>query len=467
MTKLTTRLAVTATASLAAFGLAASASAASADAGDPAILSAPGAAFRLAPGTMEPGCSLATQEGSSVAAHVDVTQSVSEAHVSVDRDANFSVDQILVPGTNSGYAVYNRFDTGSNSGDADIDPGQTATDLAAPGGSVDPDAIVVCINDHPDAGQNEPYVSDGLPGEVAAINRPVVQPTIAALGVSADNTMKTYKVGFGYKVERGYDLTWVSLLGGGDPNARESFTKVEIPTQVKQDGVRRYNDIDEFGEAFSEDKAFDYGQPTVFDLAGDPYAYLHNQDGLVSFTTEGDLPISWKVKPSLAPEAYGRTVTLTDDMLRAWNASWQDYYAGSGPKPATPLAPGTDSPAISPSITVVVNQQETRPTVEPQRPMTTTNNTTIVNPPAIVKAAAKGQRTKVHMVRLMHMKGGRRGLQVFVSSSQATARIQFRMYAAGGRKVAQTSKTVRTNHLTLVRGVHIAKQVKTVKATVK
>ena len=63
--------------------------------------------------------------------------------------------------------------------------------------------VIVCISDHEDSGQNEPY-EQAADGEVAATNRPIIQPTIAALGVSAIEPLNTYKLGFGYSIERWY-----------------------------------------------------------------------------------------------------------------------------------------------------------------------------------------------------------------------------------------------------------------------
>jgi hypothetical protein len=354
--------------------------------------------FRLNPYTLEPGC---FQLGSGYKyrdveadTHIDVTQLVKEAHIAVDPDANFSIDQALIPGKNSGYRVYSTFDTGSINNDADIDPDQTATDLAALGGD-DVDyagKIIVCVSDHP-APQNEPYIQDGLPGEVAAINRPIIQPVVSCLGASAVEPLNTYKVGFGYAVEKWYDFTWADAfrydgvfgpgLSFGDPQAFDTdgddhFDHVFIKNRAMQDGVRRYNDFDEFGEQYSDphSEKTSYGQPVVFNENGDPYAYLHKalpgtvdgggiwevwQEaladqtsalGLLTFTAQGDLPLEWHLKASLAPEAYGRSVTLDDTMLRAWEAEWQAYYDG-GAKPAMLLCPGTNSPA--PDTTVVVN----------------------------------------------------------------------------------------------------------------
>ena len=111
-----------------------------------------------------------------------------------------------------------------------------------------------------------------------------------------------------------------------------------------------------------------YGQPFVFDVSGtgDPFAYLHKSlpgviDGgaplgrlarghadqtsapaLLTFSAEGDLPL--RGPSGLAgPRRLRQNVALTDDKLRAWNASWQAYYEG-GAKPTMPLCPGTNRP---------------------------------------------------------------------------------------------------------------------------
>jgi hypothetical protein len=511
------RLALVASASVVALGMGAgSASAQYLNIGDAAV-SNDSPVFRLNPYTLEPGCFRPgmgrLHHGVDVDAHIDVTQTIKEAHISVRSGANFSVDQVLVPGERSGYAVYNTFDTGSNSADADVDPTQTGTDLSAPKrDDVDARGIILCVSDHPDGDQNEPYVSDGLPGEVAAINRPIIQPTVSALGASAVGNLKTYKVGFGYQVLRGYDSTWRRAflndgvfgpgLSFGDPQAWDAdhdgqLDRVIIKSRAEQAGVRRYNDMDEFGEAFNQGaEKSSYGQPIAFDVsgAGDQFAYLHkafpgevdggfapidswiegeadqtSAAGLLTFTAEGDLPLSWAVKPSLAPQSYGKKVALTDDMLRAWNTSWQNYYAGKGPKPALPLAPGTNSPAPDPSITVIVNLPETRPTTAPQAAVPSSSSTTTIvtggaTTPATVKQTKK-VKTAVISTRLMRTKGGR-VVQVFVRSESSAARIQIRMYAANGKKVGETRKMVSTNRFVRVSGLHVASKVKTVKATV-
>ncbi len=353
--------------------------------------------FRLNAYTLEPGCFQLgdgfRRHGVDADTHIDVTQTVKEAHIRVTPGANFSIDQALIPGKHSGYQVYNAFDTGTIDNDPDIDPDQTATDLAAPGGD-DVDyagKIIVCVSDHPDADQNEPYVQAGP--EVAAINRPIIQPLVSCLGASAIEPLNTYKVGFGYTVEQWYDFTWADAfrydgvigpgLSFGDPQAFDTdgdyhFDHVFIKNRAEQAGVRRYNDFDEYGEQYSDphSEKTSYGQPVVFNENGDLAAYLHKslpgtvdggglgavwQEaladqtsalGLLTFTAQGDLPLRWAVKASLAPAGYGRFVELTDTQLRAWEASWQAYYDG-GAKPTMPLCPGTNSPA--PDTTVVVN----------------------------------------------------------------------------------------------------------------
>ena len=401
-------------------GLMAFASPAMADFGDVAVdRDAP--KFRLNPYTLEPGC---FQLGSGYKyrdveadAHIDVQELQKQAHITVEPDANFSIDQALIPGKHSGYNIYNKFDTGTVDNDADIDPDQTATDLEAPDGD-DVDyagKIIVCVSDHP-AEQNEPYIEDGLPGEVAAINRPIIQPIVSCLGASAVEPLNTYKVGFGYEVEQWYDPYWADQfrhdgvfgpgLSFGDPQAFDTdgddeFDHVFIKNRAEQDGVRRYNDFDEFGEQFNDphSEKTSYGQPVVFHRNGDPYAYLHKSLpgtvdgggilgvwhealadqtsalGLLTFTAQGDLPLSWAVKASLAPEAYGRSAELDDSTLRAWEASWQAYYDG-GAKPTMPLCPGTNSPA--PDATVVVNLPQQQTPVAPGSTNTITREITTV-----------------------------------------------------------------------------------------
>ena len=82
MGKATTRLAIAATASIAALGMSTASASAAWDPGDWGVLDT-GTPFRLLTNTLEPGCWLANQTGSPVASHVDVTQFSTEAHVTV------------------------------------------------------------------------------------------------------------------------------------------------------------------------------------------------------------------------------------------------------------------------------------------------------------------------------------------------------------------------------------------------
>jgi hypothetical protein len=359
-------------------GLMAFASPAGAFTGDEAILD--GANFRLNPETLEPGCFVGARMAST---HIDLEylaegDYVKELHISVKKDAPFSVDQVLVPSKFDGYAVYSSaFDTGTSSSDPDIDPGQTAVDMFAPHlNPIDKYDVIVCVSDHGDASRNLAYVSDGLRGEVAAVDRPIIKPLVSCLGASAIEPLNTYKVGFGYAVERWY-TPFAEFPFITDPQHFKDH--VLIKYRADQPGVRRINDFDEYGEAYSDphSEKTNYGQPIVFHRNGDPEAYLHKSLpgtidggtwpapfkealadqtsalGLLTFTAQGDLPLRWTVKASLATEASARYAELTDDQLRAWEAAWQAYYDGAGAKPTMPLCPGTNSPA--PDARTVVN----------------------------------------------------------------------------------------------------------------
>jgi hypothetical protein len=385
--------------------------------------------FRLNPYTLEPGCYLARD---MAGAHVDIGDTLKSAHIKVRPGEDFSVDQALIPGKASGYVVYNTFDTGTSASDPDIDPDQTAVNLEAAGDDVKKADIVVCISDHEDSGQNEPY-EQAPNGEVAALNRPIIQPILASLGVSAVEPLNTYKLGLGYSIERWYAPHMIAdvppfTLALTDPqgflkDANGIFTHVFVKTRTEQPGVRRVNDIDDFGESFADPhfERADHGQPEVFNVAGDPQAYLHNSVtapdgsgrgplGLLTFSTEGDLPISWTVKASLAPERYMRDVDLTDDEFRAWERSWQAYYCG-GPKPTMPLSPGTNAPTPRPS-TCVVN---TPPAAPPAGQVT--NTTTIIQsaPAATVSNRCVSGRS----VRLALSKKARKGVIRYVGANGA------------------------------------------------
>jgi hypothetical protein len=441
-----------------------------------------GYGFSLNPWTLEPGCFTADSKlawhDSDIDSHVDVTEKRNQLHVSVDRDANFSVDQVLVPGPKGGYAVHNAFDTGTIDDDPDIDPDQTATDMEGPGGKLSwkKGDVILCVSDHPDSDSNEPY-EQAPDGEVAAINRPIIAPKVSALGVSAVEPLNTYKVGFGYDVEQWYDNTWRKAFNHdkspgywyGDPQAFDldhdgEFDHVFIKSRPEGPGVRRFNDIDEFGEEFnSGEEKSSYGQPVLFSGAGDDYAYLHKSLpgtidggglwdvweemladqtsflGLMTFTTQGDLPIRWHLKASLAPERYARSTELTDDELRAWEASWQAYYEGTGPKPELPLAPGTNSPAPKPGV--VVNPPEVNVVVDVpsapaapqpvQQPITpATDGGTVEVLGATAVAAAKSDR----VVRLKLRRSIKSAARVRYVSASGPRMV--RATKSGGRLVA-------------------------------
>jgi hypothetical protein len=428
--------------------------------------------FRLNPLTLEPGCFQLgvsfTYRDVDADAHIDVQQLVKEAHISVDPGANFSIDQALIPGKNSGYKVYNTFDTGTVDNDADIDPDQTATDLAALGGDdVDyASKIIVCVSDHP-ADQNEPYIEDGLPGEVAAVNRPIIQPLLACIGASAIEPLNTYKVGFGYDVEQWYDFTWADAfrndgvfgpgLSFGDPQGFDTdgddhADHVFIKYRAEQAGVRRFNDFDEYGEEYSNPhyEKTGYGQPVIFHEDGDAEAYLHKSLpgtvdggglgaaweealadqtsalGLLTFTAQGDLPMSWHLKASLAPESYARSVMLDDAALRAWEAAWQAYYDGAGAKPTTPLCPGTNSPArdnvnptpAAPAPAPVTNTQTNTIT----REVTTVQ--TVAGATQVVKSAAAKATKKAKKASCMKKAKAKKGKKARKNAMKKCSRIK-------------------------------------------
>jgi hypothetical protein len=392
---------------LSALAITAAPSVASAYLGEPAI----GSVDPMRLDVLEHGCFWYDRDVER-STHLDLTylhegEYVKELHITVDDDAPFSVDQVLVRSDQGGgYEVYDKF---YPEGDR-IHPGRTAVDLFAPDGpdyGKEPDRIdtretVICVTDH-QGPTNEPYIQLDR-GNVAVPNRPIVQPTIAALGVSAIEPLNTYKVGFGYETERWqYGPDW-------QPGLNLFGDHVLVPFRADNGDKadpRAQNDIDEFGEQFNDphSEKTAYGQPFVFHRNGDPYAYLHKSlpgtvdggdgffsdylaslrelgadqtsaIGLFTFTAQGDLPLSWHVKTSLAPPWYKRSVTLTDDQLRAWEASWQAYYRG-GPKPTLPLAPGTNSPA--PRAVVVVNLPEHADGNGHQSVVTTSTSNTVVH----------------------------------------------------------------------------------------
>jgi hypothetical protein len=480
------RLALFLSALLAVLGLSTAIASASGLPGDNAILST--SPFRLNPYTLEPSCYRADRI-TDVDSHMLFDSGIAEeAHITVEDGSAVSVDQVLVPSPIDGYNVVNDFDTGTINNDPDIDPGQTATGLRSLTKFVDNHDVIVCVSQHGDAGQNEPYAPVGN-GDVTAKNRPTITPTLASLGVSPIGGLHTFKIGFGYTTAWYADpsalfdplfpvaLTDPQLL----PFPSNAATFVGVDARPAQPGVRRVNDIDVAGEQYSPFDAdtADHGQVQVFRKAGDPYSFCVAPDNcggslgvghLLAFDAQGDLPISWTVKPSLADDTHKKTLTVTDDYLRAWNASWLAYYAGKGPKPTLPLAPGTNSPDPDPSITVIVNPQLSAPASGGAA--TPVATTVVIQQAGAANAARsatgssakKASKASIRSARVIATKSGKR-VVVFVKSASETARIQIRMYGANGRKVGQVTRTVRTNRSVKVSGVRVASKVKTVKVT--
>jgi hypothetical protein len=469
------RLALLLSALIAVFSLSAASAFAS---GDDAIL--PGSQFRLNPYTLEPACYRAdhiTDVDSHILVNKDWTSS-EEAHITVGDGSAFSVDQVLVPSPIDGYNVVNDFDTGTVDNDPDIDPGQTATGLTSPTRFVADRDIIICVSRHGDAGQNEPYEQQAG-GEVAAKDRPTITPTITGVGLSAIGDLHTFKVGFGYTTDRWYAdpntlFDAVLPVGLTDPQLRFGDNYVEIDARADQPGVRRVNDIDVAGEQYSPFDAdtADHGQAQLFRQAGDPNGSFcvapDNCGGslgvnhLLAFDAQGDLPMTWAVKPSLADASHKRSVSLTLANFLAWYKSWQDVYAGTRSAPLYPLAPGTNAPPRDPSLTLINS-------VVAGGTTSTTTTTTIIQPVGgsangarSAGSAKKASKTSIRSARVVATKQGKR-LVVFVKSTEKTARIKIRMYDAKGRMVGQVTKTVRTNRS--VKVSRVAGKVKTVKVS--
>jgi hypothetical protein len=466
------RLALFVSALLAVFSLSAASAFAS---GDDAILSS--SPFRLNPGTLEPGCYRADHLADVDWHLVFDNGYTTEAHVTVGDGSPVSIDQLLVPGYRSGYVVYNTFQDGYGD-DPSIDPNQTAHSLFAGGGDfVDNHDIIACVSKH-DGAENEPYLQEAN-GEVAAKNRPTITPTITGVGLSAIGDLHTFKLGFGYTTNKWYDdpnqiFDPLFPVGLTDPELIGS-SFVQIGARADQPGVRRVNDIDVAGEQYSPFDAdtADHGQAQVFRQAGDPNGSFcvapDNCGGsmgpfhLLAFNAQGDLPMSWTVKPSLADASHKRSVSFSEADFLAWYKSWQDVYAGTRSQPTYPLAPGTNPPPRDPSLTLI-NQVMAGGTTS------TTTTTTIIQPVggsangarSATGSAKKASKTSIRSARVVATKQGKR-LVVFVKSTKKTARIKIRMYDAKGRKVGQVTKTVRTNRSVKVSGV--SRKVKTVKVS--
>lgn len=366
--------------------------------GDPAIDDS--SPFRLDEGNLEPGCFHPGRGPVDLDTHLDLTYLMDgviarELHVTVDSSSPVNVDQVLVPSRIDGYQVYNTF---VNTGRAeDIGPNYTAVDLFAPDSNnfdgpdpIDTDDVIVCTSDH-GLPQNEPYQQEAG-GLVSAKNRPIIVPKVTALGQSAISNLRTYKIGFGYSIEKWYVApsydganTFPFNPTVSDPNAVPSptfggllpaFVRLNPRLDDLPYDARRVNDVDQSGEDFDNPKT-DYGQTRLFKQSGDLTAWTSSNNNnpdtlghLITFNAQGDLPMQWSLRPSLAAPSSLREVTFTDDNFEAWNNGWQNYYCGKGAKPTLPLAPGTNSPDPR-NCAVVVNG----PVIN-----TTTATTTVVAP---------------------------------------------------------------------------------------
>jgi hypothetical protein len=425
--------------------------------------------FQLNNETLEPGCF--TRGGPlDVYTHIDLTfPADDEAHITVGDESPYSVDQVLVAGQ-SGYRVYNTFETGTVDNDADVDPNQTATDLFAPdAGAIDRSDVVLCVSDHA-APQNEPYQEEG-DGLVSAKNRPIIKPQVTALGVSAIEPLNTYKLGFGYSVERWYQapsfdgaLAFPSVT---DPNALPTPTAFgTLPDSIvlspREDGAydaRRVNDVDISAEDWIDIDEADSGQDRRFKRDGDLTAWTDsNGPGLITLRTEGDLPASWTLRPSLASAASERSVTFSHADLDAWHDEWQAYYAGKGPRPELALPPGTNSPR--PQQVIIVNPPETSGPVTPTPHAPAGQQQAVVQQVPVAPAAA-GKCVSNKTVKLRFGKKVRSARVTYAGGKASVAR-------KGGKLVATLDfsgiEAQRGADLTVVK---ITKRVKKGKKTVK
>ena len=434
------------------------------DGQDRAVDHAAPANFRLDGYRLEPNCFR-----DPAFAHMDVGDGNTSIHVT-NNDPKFSIDQVLVPGAHTGYQVYNTFDTGTVNNDPDIDTGQQALSLSAPQyrepishlllqDNVDTFrgvafGVIVCVSDHEDAGQNEPYAHSATPAdanEVYAKNRPIIRPTVATLGQAASNKAKTYKLGMGYSIERWY-ATANANAGGETPLLRltdpmgfslDKLVTTAVPggiaTSVAIDndaghvsippriagpvfdavsdgpGVLRVNDIDVAGEAFANPhfEQADYGQTDVFSVKGDAQSFCLGGPcaAIVAFGTQGDLPVSWSLKASLAAVDTLRSVSFTPAQFDAWEQGWQNYYCGKGPHPTMPLTPGTNSPDPR-DCPVIVNAPEARPTAAP---------TVVVNS-AVVGSSAPAAKNKAKKATAKQRAAYKRCLKKAAKKSSKKAR---------------------------------------------
>lgn len=460
------------------------------DGQDLAVSSAAGNNFRLDSRRLEPNCTTALAFGLK-----DVGDSNTSLDI-LNTNPTFSIDQMLVPGVHTGYQVVNQFDTGTITTDPDIDPGQTAVNINGPQrrdpitkALVQDDValfgqVIVCYSDHDDSGQNEPYAhSNGGPGatdgvsdanEVYAKNRPIIKPSIASLGQGAVRGIKGYKLGLGYSIEKWYStanaaaggensllrltdpmgfsldkLVTTPVLGGTtttvaiDTNAGH----VRIPPRIAGPqfdavsdgpGVLRVNDIDLATEQF-DDPHFEfsnYDQTDVFNVQGDAQSFClggFSCAGIVAFGAQGDLPIKWTVKASLAQVESMRDVSFTPAMFDAWEQGWQDYYCGKAAHPTLALTPGTNSPDPR-GACPVVNPPQTQPLPTPANPNPAPVNLTI--PPVTVGAVtAPAAKTIADAVNAVHPCTSNRKIKVTWGKTAKSGKLIFRGKTIKARRV--------------------------------
>jgi len=350
--------------------------------------------FRLNDRTLEPGCFVPGRfSNADIDNHLVIDMGVlsEEAHVSVTNGAPFSVDQVLVPSTTDGYTVYDEFDTGSVNDDPDIDPNQTATGLVSSTRFVDENDIIVCVSSHPlgDDEYNRPYTQEAG-GLVSVRNRPILTPKVTAFGVSAISNLNTYRIGFGYEATQWYSGPT------GDPNKFGDAVSV-FPRADGTYDARRVNDVDKAGESWAnlfrptdEEQAY-HGQNFLFWKSGDLTAWadtritLDNRRNLLTDLTQGDLPIKWTLRPSLAPPSSKRSATFSLADFFAWNKSWQAYLCDGAAMPTLALAPGTNSPKAECPNPVHVSVTLPAPT-----PANPTPTPIVVNPTPVTVNAPVG-----------------------------------------------------------------------------
>lgn len=468
---MSTRVALFLSALLAVFAL--STASAWALPGDPGVASV--APFRLDAG-LEPSAYLANSPATPFV-HVTLLPGGREAHVKVDSGAGRKVDQVLIPrapgilpgAVAGGYVIYDHFTVNGSQQDS-IFADETGTNLFASAyangnpGIIDLNHVVVVVSSDNQSAQNEPYLQEAN-GIVSAKNRPIITPIVSALGVSALTDLNTYKIGFGYSTSW-YSAPAFLPFFVTDQNAVAPFAG-GVPAFVlaapRTDGVydaRRVNDVDKAGESWTMPGAAD-GQTFLFAHAGDSTAWLDsNTTGLLTTLTQGDLPISWTVRASLAPASYERGLSFTEAQLRAWENEWFLYLAGKGAHPALPLAPGTNSPVYDGRYGLQVQPSETRSASGAAQTQVSSTAQS-----AVKGATATSVRAILRSAKIVRV-SGKRMVRVFVRSPKATARIEIRMYSAKGHLVRKVTKTVKTNRAVRVAGVIVGSKVKTVKVRI-